>query len=101
MVLVAKNRMLHLPQIQLGQSKKKQNHVGNATSWNYNIRRNVNFSGFSTLTMRRVTIIFFELRVVKNFMSKFLILRHFMISLFNVGHLSSKKIVLFASIKSF
>ena len=35
----------------------------------YNIRRNVN-SDFSTVTMRRVAIIFFELGVVKNFMQK-------------------------------
>ena len=32
MVLVAKNRMLHVPQIQLGQSKKKQKHAGNVSS---------------------------------------------------------------------
>ena len=35
-------------------------------SWKYNIRRNVNSD--SNLTMRRVAVMFFELRVVKNFM---------------------------------
>ena len=39
----------------------------NVKPWKYNIRRNVN-SDFSTVTMRRVTIMFFELGVVKNFM---------------------------------
>ena len=46
--------------------------------WNYNIRRTAN-SGFSIVTMRWVTIIFFELGVVKNFIQEFLMTRHFMI----------------------
>ena len=38
--------------------------------WKYNVRRKVN-SDLSIVTMRRVTIIFFELGVVKNFIQKF------------------------------
>ena len=47
--------------------------------WKYNIRRNVN-SDFSVVIMRRVAIIFFELEVVKKFMQKNLMARHFMIT---------------------
>ena len=38
--------------------------------WKYIIRRNVN-SDFSIVTVCRVAIIFFKLRVLKNFMQKF------------------------------
>ena len=39
-------------------------------SWKYNIRRNVN-SDFPIVTMRRVTITFLGLGLVKNFMQQF------------------------------
>ena len=39
-------------------------------TWKHDIRRNIN-SDISIGTIRRVTIIFFELGVVKNFMQKF------------------------------
>ena len=39
-------------------------------TWKHDIRRNIN-SDISVATIRRVTIIFFELGVVKNFMQKF------------------------------
>ena len=38
--------------------------------WEHNIKKNVN-SDFSFVTMGRVTIMFFELEVVKNFMQIF------------------------------
>ena len=52
----------------------------NVKLWKYNIRRNNNSdfsivtnnnSDFSIVTTRRVAIIFFELRILKNFMQKF------------------------------
>ena len=45
---------------------------------NRNIEQQV-LSGFSTVTMRRVAILFFGLGVVKNSMRKFLMARQFMI----------------------
>ena len=39
-------------------------------TWKHDKRRNIN-SDISIVTIRRVTIIFFELGVVKNFMQKF------------------------------
>ena len=41
------------------------------SEWKYNIRRNVNNSGFCIATMRRDVILFFELGVAKNFIQKF------------------------------
>ena len=44
--------------------------VAFSEAWKYNIRRNVN-SDLSIVTMRKVAITFFELRVVKKIMLKF------------------------------